>query len=138
MAHAPYPILVVDDDHENCDLLAEALSHKGYLLKSVSSGELACQLAREERFSLIISDIQMRPVSGFELLKWFRKRFPTVPVILVTAFGSAHMRRNAMDQGAFHYLNKPINLDELLVVVDRALQLQDDSLDRTHLSRNNT
>jgi DNA-binding NtrC family response regulator len=138
MPTAPYPILVVDDDQDNCDLLAEALSNRGYLIKVVPSGELACQLAREQQFSLIISDIQMRPVSGIELLKWFRKRFPTLPVVLITAFGSAHIQRNVMDHGAFHYLSKPINLDELFVVVDRALRHEDDLQDCRYPFRNNS
>jgi len=115
-------ILIVDDDQENRELLTEALSPKGYAVVTASSGEEACQRAEEQEFGLVVSDIQMGAVSGIELLKWFRKQFPDVPIVLLTAFGSVETAIEAMKHGAFDYLTKPVNLDEMYVIVERALE----------------
>jgi DNA-binding NtrC family response regulator len=117
-------ILIVDDDQDNRELLAEALIQKGYAIVMASSGEEACQRAEEQEFRLIISDIQMGAVSGIELLKWSRKQFPDMPIILLTAFGSVEVAIEAMKYGAFDYLTKPVNLDEMYVIVERALEHQ--------------
>jgi DNA-binding NtrC family response regulator len=115
-------ILIVDDDQENRELLTEALSPRGYAVVTASSGEEACQRAEEQEFRLVVSDIQMGAVSGIELLKWFRKQFPDVPIVLLTAFGSVETAIEAMKHGAFDYLTKPVNLDEMYVIVERALE----------------
>ena len=115
-------ILIVDDDQENRELLIEALSLRGYAVVSASSGEEACQRAEEQEFRLVISDIQMGAVSGIELLKWLRKHFPDLPIVLLTAFGSVEVAIEAMKHGAFDYLTKPVNLDEMYVIVERALE----------------
>ena len=115
-------ILIVDDDPENRELLAEALSLKGYSVVKASSGEEACQRAEEQEFRLVVSDIQMGAVSGIELLKWFRKQFADVPIVLLTAFGSVETAIEAMKHGAFDYLTKPVHLDEMYVIVERALE----------------
>jgi two-component system, NtrC family, response regulator AtoC len=115
-------ILIVDDDPENRELLAEALSLKGYSVVKASSSEEACQRAEEQEFRLVVSDIQMGAVSGIELLKWFRKQFADVPIVLLTAFGSVETAIEAMKHGAFDYLTKPVHLDEMYVIVERALE----------------
>ena len=115
-------ILLVDDDKANRDVLAETLTKSGYSIKLASSGEEACRLAAQQAFSVVISDIQMGSVSGIELLKWLRKECPDTPIILLTAFGSVDIAINAMKHGAFDYLTKPINLDEFVLVVKRALR----------------
>lgn len=115
-------ILLVDDDQDNRELLVEALRGRGYQACMASSGEEACRMAEEREFDLIISDIQMGAMSGMEVLKWFRTQFRDTPVVLLTAFGSVETAINAMKHGAFDYLTKPINLSELFVIVERALE----------------
>lgn len=115
-------ILIVDDDLDNRELLAEALSQTGYQTILAASAEEACEKADAQDFGLVISDIQMGAISGIELLKWLRKQIPDTPVVLLTAFGSVESAINAMKHGAFDYLTKPINLAEFLVVVDRAIE----------------
>lgn len=115
-------ILIVDDDQDNRELLAEALSLKGYAIVTASSGEEACQRAEEQEFHLVVSDIQMGAVSGIELLKWSRKQYPDTPIVLLTAFGSVETAIEAMKHGAFDYLTKPVNLEEMFVIVERALE----------------
>jgi DNA-binding NtrC family response regulator len=115
-------ILVVDDDQENRELLHEALSLRGYTVVTAASSEEACRRVEEQEFRLVVSDIQMGAVSGIELLKWFRKQFPDLPIVLLTAFGSVDTAVEAMKHGAFDYLTKPVNLDEMHVIVERALE----------------
>lgn len=117
-------ILIVDDDRDNRELLAETLGKTGYDMMLAASGEEACEKAEAQDFGLILSDIQMGAISGIELLKWFRKQCPDTPVVLLTAFGSVETAIDAMKHGAFDYLTKPINLSELSVVVERALEHQ--------------
>ncbi len=124
MSKAKETILIVDDDQDNRELLAEALCKNGYETRMAASGEEACQKAEEQEFGLIVSDIQMGRLSGIELLKWFRKQCPDTAVVLLTAFGSVETAIDAMKYGAFDYLTKPINLSELFVVVERALEHQ--------------
>ena len=117
-------ILIVDDDPDNQELLAEALNRAGYDTLMARSGEDALAKMQEQNVGLILSDIQMGAVSGIELLKWCRQQLPDTPVVLVTAFGSIESAIEAMKHGAFDYLTKPINLGELFVVVERALEHQ--------------
>jgi two-component system response regulator AtoC len=117
-------ILIVDDDCDNRELLTEALGKAHHETMSATSGEEALEKAQSRGFGLILCDIQMGAVSGLEVLKWFRMHAPDTPVVLLTAFGSIETAIEAMKHGAFDYLLKPINLKELLIVVDRALEHQ--------------
>lgn len=115
-------ILVVDDDPDNRELLVEALNKTGYEVLVATNGEDALQKGQAQNFGLIVSDIQMGAVSGIEVLKWFHKEFPDTPVVLLTAYGSVEIAIQAMKHGAFDYLTKPVNLGELFIVVERALE----------------
>lgn len=115
-------ILIVDDDGQNRQLLVEALAQEPYELETAETGELACQKAGEQEFSIVISDIQMGATSGLDVLKWFRVNAPDTPVVLLTAFGSVKTAIQAMKTGAFDYLTKPIDLKELLMIVDRGIE----------------
>jgi DNA-binding NtrC family response regulator len=117
-------VLVVDDDPDNRELLAEALTNAGYKVLTATNGEEALEKAQAQTFGLIVSDIQMGAVSGIELLKWFRKELPDTPVVLLTAYGSVETAVQAMKHGAFDYLVKPVNLNELFIVAERALEHQ--------------
>src|SRR5687767_1330142 len=104
MPSKPPTILVVEDDPDNRELLAEALTKAGYDVLVAHSGEEALRKAEAQTFRLILSDIQMGAVSGMELLKWFRKEFSDTPVILLTAYGSVETAVEAMKNGAFDYV----------------------------------
>jgi DNA-binding NtrC family response regulator len=86
-------------------------------------------------FDAIMSDIKMSPLSGMDLLKRFRDSSPETPVVLLTAFGSLETAIQAMKQGAFDYITKPVNLDELALVMNRAVQHHRLVRDHRHLSR---
>jgi DNA-binding NtrC family response regulator len=115
-------VLLVEDDTQNRELLVEALTQAGLAVKAVSNGEAAFALADEGPYGLVISDIQMGPISGLEVLRRFRDREPDTPVVLLTAFGGVETAIQAMKSGAFDYLTKPVNLQELILVVRRAIE----------------
>lgn len=115
-------ILVVDDDRRNRDMLAEALRQADFYIDVANSGEEAIERGGHREYDAVFSDIKMPSVTGLELLASFRASSPETPVVLLTAFGSVDTAIQAMKQGAFDYITKPINLDEVVLVAQRAVE----------------
>jgi len=118
----PPSILVVDDDQRNRDMLAEALSDVGFEVDIACDGAEALSKATAVPYDAVLSDIRMAPCSGLDLLNSFRKTMPETPVVLLTAFGSVDTAIQAMKQGAYNYITKPVNLDELVFTMTRAVE----------------
>ena len=114
-------ILVVDDDAGQRSLLETFLRAQGFRTQSADSGTAALARMEEGDFGLIISDVRMPGMSGIETLRRVRERHPGLPVLLVTAFADIRSAVAAMRDGAVNYLAKPIDLDELMNSVRRAL-----------------
>ena len=114
-------ILIVDDDHAQRSLLETFLQSKGYLTQQAASGEAALQLLLEQKFAMMISDVRMPGMSGLETLRRVRQKHPDLPVLLVTAFADIRSAVAAMRDGAVNYLAKPIDLDELIVTIQKAI-----------------
>jgi DNA-binding NtrC family response regulator len=116
-------ILVVDDDAATRDLLDEVLATEGYRVVTSASGEEALEIGRRESFEVIISDMRLGShLSGLDVLRAYKSVQPESEVILITAFGSMETAIEAVKAGAFDYLSKPFKLDEVLLVVGRALE----------------
>jgi two-component system response regulator PilR (NtrC family) len=115
-------ILLVDDEPRMLSLLNSLLKAEGYEVISVQDGNKAIELLNTEVFDLMITDIRMTPVNGMELLKLSRKLRPTMPVIILTAYGSVETAIEAMKLGTFDYVTKPFKMDELLITIQRALE----------------
>ncbi|TAJ24223.1 MAG: sigma-54-dependent Fis family transcriptional regulator [Nitrospirae bacterium] len=115
-------ILVVDDDRHNREMLGEALSRAGFQVELAPGGEEAVTKGGLREYDAVFSDIKMTPVSGMDVLESFRKTAPETPVVLLTAFGSVETAIQAMKHGAFDYITKPVNLEELELVATRAVQ----------------
>lgn len=115
------PILVVDDHREMAELLAEKLGDEGYAVRVAGGGERAIEVAKEELPDLVLTDLRMEEVDGFDLLEAVHDIDPLVPVLIMTAFGAVDSAIEAIRRGAFHYVTKPFQLDEVLVYVERAL-----------------
>ena len=115
-------ILVVDDDQTHCEMLGEALRRAGFLVELAGSGEEALDKGGRRGYDAVFSDIKMTPLSGMDVLESFRKVAPDTPVVLLTAFGSVETAIQAMKRGAFDYVGKPVNLDELVMVATRAVE----------------
>ena len=115
-------ILIVDDDNDHCYLLSSMLSYLGFdNIVTARSGEDALGLLKESSFDLIIADMRMSGISGIELLKRIKSSTPNLPFIICTAYGEMDSYLEAMDLGAFDYLNKPVKKDELKKVIHKAL-----------------
>jgi len=115
-------ILVVDDDKHHREMLGEALGRAGFLVDLAAGGEEAIEKGGCREYDAVFSDIKMAPLSGMDVLNAFRKTAQDTPVVLLTAFGSVDTAIQAMKQGAFDYLGKPVNLDELVLMAARAVE----------------
>ncbi len=110
-------ILIVDDDPGQRSLLDSFLRGQNFETVVADSGERALELLPTAKFSMMISDVRMPGLSGLETLRRVRQNFPTLPVLLVTAYADIREAVLAMRDGALNYLAKPIDLDELLATV---------------------
>jgi len=110
-------ILIVDDDPGQRSLLDSFLRSQGFEIALAESGERVLELLPAGKFSMMISDVRMPGLSGLETLRRVRHNFPTLPVLLVTAYADIREAVIAMRDGALNYLAKPIDLDELLATV---------------------
>jgi DNA-binding NtrC family response regulator len=117
-------ILVVDDEQGLCAGVQEALRREGYVVDASTEAEGALKLAREKLYNLIISDIKMPGMSGLDLLAQVRAHNRDTLFILMTAYGTVENAVEAMKQGAYDYLSKPIDLKRLRALVEKALEFQ--------------
>ena len=115
-------ILIVEDEKNQREILQEFLESKGYETEGAESGEEALKKFETRIFDAILLDIKLPDTSGIDLLKKIRKINPQIPVIMTTAYSDVDLVIEAMKSGAFHYLVKPINLEELLIVISRAIK----------------
>jgi DNA-binding NtrC family response regulator len=113
--------LVVDDDRNVCRVLKSLLEQAGLSVLAAHDVETAISIIQNQELDLIITDLKMPGKSGLDLLAWSRQRKPAVPIILITAFGNVESAVTAMKKGAYDFITKPLNIDELLNVVKKAL-----------------
>jgi two-component system response regulator HydG len=115
-------VLIVDDNREMAVTLSEHLEEHGYQTAMENGGAAALARAKRESFEAVITDLRMQEVDGMDLLGGLRAHDPTLPVILMTAFGNIDTAVEAIKRGAYHYLTKPFKLEELRVFLEKALQ----------------
>ena len=115
-------ILVVDDDQSLRWVTQAQLQQSGYQVDAASNGAEALERIRDTPPDLVITDLMMPGMSGVELLRNIRTEYPEVIVILVTAFGTVENAVEAMKAGAYDYITKPVNMEELRLVVGRGLE----------------
>lgn len=134
-----FTLLVIEDDEKMRRLLELILSQEGYRVNSVSSGHQGIQRLREQSalggYDLVLTDLQMPEMTGLEVIEQVKREFPEIPVLIVTGFGTVKTAVEAMKKGAFDYLTKPIDNDELKWVVKRALEIQRLFMQHEHLNR---
>jgi DNA-binding NtrC family response regulator len=115
-------ILVVDDEKDICMALNILLTKEGYAVKEAYNGEQALQRIKEENFDIVVTDIKMGKMDGFEVLKETLKTSPETSVIMMTAFASVGSAVEAMRAGASDYITKPFINDEIRLTIRRILQ----------------
>jgi DNA-binding NtrC family response regulator len=117
-----YRLLVVDDEASQRDMLAGFLAKQGYQVKTAESGRVALNLCLENYFEAALIDLRMPEMDGLELLRKLRALNPEIQVVVLTAHGSVETAVEAMRAGAFHYVNKPVDLEELLLTLRSATE----------------
>jgi DNA-binding NtrC family response regulator len=117
-------VLIVDDNLDNLKSLELALSRSPYTILTADSGQAALDRLRSDDIDVVITDLKMPEIDGMEVLRSAGQLTPPPDVIMVTAYGTVESAVDAMKQGAYDYLTKPININELRVRVDRAMAHQ--------------
>ncbi|MFZ3014684.1 MAG: sigma-54 dependent transcriptional regulator [Nitrospira sp.] len=115
-------ILVVDDEQSLREVLSIMLKRAGYAVTSAMDGEEAIELLNKEIFDLVITDLRMPKIDGMEVLKAVKSASPETVVLIITAFASADSAVEAMKQGAYDYLTKPFQVDEVQLIIRNALE----------------
>ena len=115
-------VLVAEDDRVARDLLCEILRGEGFEIEAVDDGAGAIERAVAGRYDLVVSDVRMERSGGLDVLKAFTENAPATPVILITAFGDVTGAMEAIQRGAYDYVSKPFNVEELKLTVARALE----------------
>jgi DNA-binding NtrC family response regulator len=115
-------ILVVDDDESLRRITQLQLEEAGHEVLTASSGDAALKVIEEEAPALVITDLKMPGLSGLEVLKKVRGSHPQTTVLIITAFGTVETAVEAMKAGAYDYITKPIDYDQLVLVVNRAME----------------
>lgn len=115
-------ILLVDDEESIREVLSIMLHREGYQVDAVSDGQQAVERLKDHGYDLVISDIKMPRLNGFELLAHIKERFPDTAVIMITAFSTTEEAVEAMKNGAYDYIIKPFKNEEIRLVVQNALE----------------
>ncbi len=120
--HEDIKIIAIDDDPVTCSILARILARYGCAYEIIRSGSEAMQKIGSENYDLLITDLKMPDVDGMTILKESKKTHPDVPVVMITGFSTVESAVEAMKSGAYDYVRKPIDHDELLLIIERSLE----------------
>ena len=119
-----HSILLIDDDESLRKIISHNLTSDGYRVVSASGGKEGLEIFKKENFDLIITDLKMPDLDGMDVLKEVRRLKNDVIVIMITAYGTIEKAVEALKTGAFDYITKPFNRDELKIAVDKALKIK--------------
>ena len=113
--------LIVEDETFVQDLLRKVLTKQGYSVTTASDGREAMEILEESSYDLVLTDVVMPRMEGFELLRWIKSQQPATKVIVLTGFARRHSISDFLLYGADDYLSKPFLVPELLAAVERAI-----------------
>ncbi|GIW21151.1 MAG: hypothetical protein KatS3mg068_0158 [Candidatus Sericytochromatia bacterium] len=114
-------ILIVDDEQNITWSMEKYLSKEGYFIATADSAKKGAELLNTSPFDLVITDMKMPEVDGFQFLNWIKKNHPKSKVVIMTAFGSPSIRETAKQLGAFRYFEKPVDLNQLRKFINETL-----------------
>jgi two-component system response regulator HydG len=120
----PIRVLVVDDDEPHAEAVAESLERVGYECVVATTGRDGLRLIEEQSFDIVLTDLLMDDVGGMEILARAKRELPDAEVVILTGYNTAKAAVAAMQAGAATYLTKPLDINELRVVVDKQSQAQ--------------
>ncbi len=127
-------ILVVDDERSMRDFLKILLGKEGYQVETAADGNQALESIADHAFDLVLTDIRMDGMDGLELLNNIKELHPSLPVVMITAFASPDDAVFAMKNGAFDYVSKPFNVDEIKSVISSATSKKEQVADAKSIS----
>lgn len=117
-----YNILIIDDEPAQRDILMGYLRKKGYKMYSASSGKEGIDISKNNPVDIIFSDFKMPDLNGIEVLEQVKKINPEISFVIVTAYGTIENAVKALKFGAFDYISKPVDLDELDLMIERIIE----------------
>ncbi|HEX6963821.1 MAG TPA: sigma-54 dependent transcriptional regulator [Lacipirellula sp.] len=123
-AAAPIKVLVIDDDAAHAEAMADSLTRVGYECTMATSAQDGIAMLERDDFEVVVTDLRMKDATGLDVLAKAKELLPDAEVILVTGHGTVQSAVEAMQQGAFNYLLKPLDLKQLRAVVDNASRTQ--------------
>jgi len=116
---------IIDDEDEILDLIEQILTEEGLRTKRFHQAEELLEVVDKESFDIIISDLMLPGITGLELLDRLNRKGITSPFVLITGYASLDTAIEAVNRGAFSYIKKPFNIEEIRIVVHRFRQRQD-------------
>ena len=119
MGEAIKSILIVDDEENTRIGLSKLLTQEGFEVGSAANGNEALDYLGQKKVNLVISDINMPYMNGLIFLRELSRKFPSINVIMITAYGGVESYLEAMNLGAYEYLHKPVRLEELRSVMKK-------------------
>jgi DNA-binding response OmpR family regulator len=117
-------VLLVDDEVELLQALSERLELRGFEVATARSGEEAMGVMQRAAPDLMVLDLRMPGIDGMEVLRCTRRNYPRLQIIMLTGHGSEKDREMALSLGVFEYLQKPVDIGELVAVLNRAAALE--------------
>ncbi|MDL1966262.1 MAG: response regulator [Candidatus Desulfofervidus auxilii] len=124
MSRKPIRLLLIDDEKGFVDVISKRLSKRNIQVKQALNGTEGIQALRKQDFDVAVVDLKMEDMNGIEVLKIFKKMVPEMPVIMLTGHGSEEAAREGIRLGAFDYLMKPCELEELIQKIQKAANLR--------------
>ena len=114
-------LLLVDDEVGFTEVISKRLRKRGMVVKAVFTGTDAVRAIRKQDFDVAILDLKMEDMDGIEVLKIFKKAYPEMAVIMLTGHGSQTAAKEGLKHGAFDYLTKPCDLEDLVEKINQAV-----------------
>jgi len=131
-------ILVIDDEERMCRLIADELGDLGHEVRWTTASREAARILERTEYDVVITDLRMDPPDGLEILRQVKTRWPSTEVVLMTAYASAQTAVEAMKTGAYDYLIKPFDVDELTLMVGKIVERQTLRLENVQLKEDIT
>jgi DNA-binding NtrC family response regulator len=125
VSDARIKLLIVDDERAFVDVLSNRLARRNVDVTKAYNGSEAIQSVRKNDFDVAVLDLKMEDMDGIEVLKIFKKMLPSMAVIMLTGHGSERAARTGLQEGAFDYLTKPCQFEELLSKIGEAVGRED-------------
>ena len=118
-------VLVIDDDTFMCDLLVNHLKQSGFEAKGTYTGNSGIKLVESNDFDIVLCDYRLPNTDGYQILQQIKSKKPLLPVIIMTAYAEVRMAVKLIKSGAFDYVTKPIQPEEILQLINKALEIKE-------------